>query len=78
MFRNLNVSSWVVVRKGCPIAHSVHGEGQIEFRFGTRWDGFEFVFETDALQAFVDSAQLAIADMRRLAAAVPERPTEKT
>jgi hypothetical protein len=56
----------------------VHGEGQIEFRFGTRWDGFEFVFETDALQAFVDSAQLAIADMRRLAAAVPERPTEKT
>lgn len=61
MFRELNVSSWVVVRKGCPIAHSVHNEGEIEFRLGTRWDGFEFVFEVDALRAFVEAAQDAIA-----------------
>jgi hypothetical protein len=62
VFRDLNVSSWVVVRKRCPIAHSVHGE-YVEFRFGTRWDGFEFVFEVDALQAFVEAAQEAVAEV---------------
>lgn len=64
MFRNLKVSSWVVIRKGCPIAYSVQGAEQIEFRLGTRLDGFEFVFEPEALQAFVESAQLAIVESR--------------
>lgn len=63
MIRELNVSSWVVVRKGCPIAHSVCGQDEIEFRFGTRWDGFEFVFEADALQAFIEAANLAMAEL---------------
>jgi hypothetical protein len=63
VYRELNVSSWVVIRKGCPIAHSVHNEGEVEFRLGTRWDGFEFVFEVDALRAFVEAAQDAIAEV---------------
>ena len=62
MIRDLNVSSWVVVRKGCPIAYGLNNREEIEFRFGTRWDGFEFVFDVDALRAFVEAANLAIAD----------------
>jgi hypothetical protein len=62
VIRDLNVSSWVAVRKGCPIAYSVNGQEEIEFRFGTRWDGFEFVFDLDALRAFVESSNLAIAE----------------
>lgn len=62
MIKDLNVSSWVVVRKGCPIAYGVNGHDEIEFRFGSRWDGFDFVFDVDALQAFVEAANLAIAE----------------
>jgi hypothetical protein len=61
--RDLNVSSWVIVRKGCPIAYSTNGQHEIEFRFGTRWDGFEFVFDADALQAFVEAANHAMAEL---------------
>lgn len=67
MIRELNVSSWVVVRKGCPIAHSVQGNDEIEFRFGTRWDGFEFVFEVDALQAFIEAAADAMKEVNQAA-----------
>jgi hypothetical protein len=41
----------------------VCGQDEIEFRFGTRWDGFEFVFEADALQAFIEAANLAMAEL---------------
>lgn len=63
MSSDLNVSSWVVVRKGCPIAYSVNGREEIEFRFGTRWDGFDFVFDLDALRAFIEASNLAIMEL---------------
>jgi hypothetical protein len=69
VIRDLNVSSWVAVRKGCPIAYCVNGQEAIEFRFGTRWDGFEFVFDLDSLLAFVEASNLAIAEF-----ACPEPP----
>jgi hypothetical protein len=62
VIRELNVSSWVVVRKGCPIAYSANREDEIEFRFGNRWDGFEFVFDVDALRAFVEAANTALGE----------------
>jgi len=40
----------------------VHNNGEIELRLGTRWDGFDFVFEVEALQDFVAAAQVAIAE----------------
>jgi hypothetical protein len=43
----------------------VHGDDQIEFRFGTRWDGFEFVFEADALQAFIEAATDAMEELKQ-------------
>jgi hypothetical protein len=64
MGQDLNIGSWVIVRRGCPIAYCVNGE-DIEFRFGTRQDGFDFVFEVAALQAFVEASQEVLADVTR-------------
>lgn len=63
MNRNLNVSSWVVIRQGCPISYRVNGHDDIEFRFGSLWDGFEFVFDAAALHEFVGAATLALGEM---------------
>jgi hypothetical protein len=61
MRQDLHVSSWVAVRHGCPIAYCVKAD-EVEFRLGSAQDGFDFVFELSALQAFVDAAQAAITE----------------
>lgn len=68
MSQDLHMGSWVLVRHGCPIAYCVNGE-QIEFRIGTRHDGFDFVFEIPALQAFVESSQEVLAEVTQAAGA---------
>lgn len=65
MSQDLHMGSWVLVRHGCPIAYCVNGE-QIEFRFGSRNDGFDFVFEVPALQAFVEASQEVLAEVTRV------------
>jgi hypothetical protein len=55
------MGAWVIVRHGCPIAYCANSE-QIEFRLGTRQDGFDFVFEIPALLAFVEASQEALAE----------------
>jgi hypothetical protein len=64
MGQDLNVGSWVIVRRGCPIAYCVNGE-EIEFRLGSRHDGFDFVFEVAALEAFVEASQEVLAELTR-------------
>ncbi|MBB4912518.1 hypothetical protein [Actinophytocola algeriensis] len=64
MSQDLNVGSWVIVRRGCPIAYCVNGE-EIEFRLGSRHDGFDFVFEVAALEAFVEASQEVLAELTR-------------
>lgn len=64
MGQDLNVGSWVIVRRGCPIAYCVNGE-EIEFRLGSRQDGFDFVFEVAALEAFVEASQEVLAELTR-------------
>ena len=64
MGQDLNVGSWVIVRRGCPIAYCVNGE-EIEFRLGTRSDGFDFVFEVEALEAFVEASREVLAEVTR-------------
>jgi hypothetical protein len=64
MGQDLNVGSWVIVRRGCPIAYCVNGE-EIEFRLGSRHEGFDFVFEIAALEAFVEASQEVLAELTR-------------
>lgn len=67
MSQDLHIGSWVIVRHGCPIAYCVNGE-QIEFRLGSRQDGFDFVFDVPALRAFVEASQEVLAEVTRVAA----------
>lgn len=62
MANNLDVSSWVVIRDGCPISYRLNGKDEIEFRFGTQWDGFEFVFDAGILSEFVSVSGRALAE----------------
>jgi hypothetical protein len=65
MSQDLDVGSWVIVRHGCPIAYCVNGE-LIEFRLGSRQDGVDFVFEPDALRAFVEVSHEVLAELTRV------------
>jgi hypothetical protein len=65
MNRELDVGSWVIVRRGCPIAFCVNGE-QIEFRLGSQRDGVDFVFEPDALRAFVEASEEVLSQLTRV------------
>lgn len=64
MGQDLNVSAWVAIRHGCPIAYCVNGE-EIEFRLGSQHDGFDFVFEVAALRAFVEVSQEVLSELTR-------------
>jgi hypothetical protein len=64
MGQDLNVGSWVIVRRGCPIAYCLNGE-EVEFRLGSRHEGFDFVFEIAALEAFVEASREVLAEVTR-------------
>jgi hypothetical protein len=64
MGQNLDLGTWVIVRRDCPIAYWVNDE-LVEFRFGSRQDGVDVVFEPDALRAFVAVAQEVVGGLTR-------------
>ena len=52
---DLVVSSYVVIREGCPIAISVEGPDQAQITCGrVPADAFEFVVQREALRALVE------------------------
>jgi hypothetical protein len=52
---DLLVSSYVVIRHGCPIAISVEGPDQAQITCGrVPTDAFEFVVQREALRAIVE------------------------
>lgn len=57
----VNVSSWVVIRQGCPITCRRNG-ADVEFLLGSPTAGFEFVFDVGALREFVAVSAAAIRD----------------
>lgn len=63
MGRNLTVASWVVIKEGCPISYRLNGRDEIEFRFGSEWDGFEFVFDAGILFEFVNVSNRALEEV---------------
>lgn len=70
--KNLNVSSWVIIREGCPISYRVNGRDEIEFRCGSQWDGFDFVFDAPALREFVAKSRLALTQVASSTVRLPD------
>lgn len=62
MYEQLSVSTCVTIRSGCPVEYHLYDD-QIEFRCGSRSDGFDFVFEAEALRSFVDRSTAALAEL---------------
>jgi uncharacterized protein (UPF0548 family) len=61
---NLVVSSYVIVREGCPVAISVDGPDQAQITCGTiPTDAFEFVLQREALRAIVELGVDALEEM---------------
>jgi len=75
MSGNLSVGSWVVIRKGCPITYRVNGRDEVEFRFGSQWDGFEFVFDAAVVREFRRVSKLALDDVANQQLSGPEPTT---
>ena len=59
----VDVSSWVTIREGCPLTHTVIGSAESEFLCGTRSDGFSFTFEAEALREFLRLGTHALKEM---------------
>lgn len=62
--QDLIVSSYVVIRTGCPLAISVDNADQANVICGrVPSDAFEFVMEREALRAFVELGSHALREM---------------
>lgn len=61
---NLVVSSYVIVKEGCPVVFAVDGPDQVEIRCGVvPSDAFEFVMQREALRSFVMLGAEALREM---------------
>jgi hypothetical protein len=61
---DLIVSSYVIVKEGCPIAFCVDTPDQVQVICGRLpSDAFEFVLQREALRAFVELGLEALAEM---------------
>lgn len=61
---DLVVSSYVIVKEGCPVAITVDSPEQAQVICGRLpSDAFEFVLEREALRAFVEVAVDALQEM---------------
>lgn len=61
---SLLVSSYVIIKEGCPLAISVDGADQVQITCG--WvpsDAFEFVMQREALRALVELGTDALEQM---------------
>jgi hypothetical protein len=63
MFTDLKVSSWVAIRRGCPISYRVHGDDDIEILCGSSRDGFEFTVDAEILRELVRVGTSALGDV---------------
>ncbi len=59
----VSVSTYVILRKDCPVDFTVLGSDQVEVTCGARQDGCEFLFDAESLRRFVTSGAAALRDM---------------
>jgi hypothetical protein len=61
---NLVVSSYVIVKEGCPVRFVVDGPDQVQVTCGVLpTDAFEFVMQREALRTFVSLGAEALREM---------------
>lgn len=61
---DLVVSSYVIIKEGCPVAVCVDGPDQVQITCGRLpSDAFEFIMQREALRAFVELGLDALAQM---------------
>ncbi len=61
---DLVVSSYVIVREGCPVAFTIDSPDQVQVVCGRiPTDAFEFVLQREALRAFVELGIEALQEM---------------
>ena len=59
----LDVSTYVIVRNGCPVRFAVLGSGQVEVTCGEPRDGCQLLLDTAALRAFLAAGSAALVEM---------------
>lgn len=59
----LTVSTYVIVREGCPLTFSVLGSGQLEVTCGEIHDGCQLLFDAKSLRQFLKDGNAALRDM---------------
>ena len=66
MTTDLKVSSWVAIRRGCPISYRVHADDDIEITCGSTGDGFEFTVDAETLRELIKVGTSALDEVARL------------
>lgn len=70
MYADLKVSTWVAIRRGCPISAEVHGDDDIVILCGSNSDGFEFTVDNETLRELVRVGTSALEEVTELRKAV--------
>jgi hypothetical protein len=63
MADQLDVSTYVIVKKGCPLRFSVMGGDQIEVTCGGPRDGCQLLLDTATLRRFLTDGAAALAQI---------------
>jgi hypothetical protein len=63
MVADVKISSYVCVPDGCSMRFRVNGADGVEFSFGGRRDPFEFLFDAEALRAFLRLGEDAMREL---------------
>jgi|1185.fasta_scaffold650865_2 hypothetical protein len=66
MITDLKVSSWVAIRRGCPISYRVHADDDIDILCGSTRDGFEFTVDAETLREFVRVGTSALGELEEM------------
>jgi hypothetical protein len=62
----LNVSTYVIVKDGCPMSFTVLGSGQVEVTFGDPRDGCQLMLDAESLRRFLTLGREALREMDAL------------
>lgn len=67
MYGQLVVNAWVGINEGCEITCNVEGSDEVHIKVSGQAQPFEFHFQADAFERFLDLGGKALAEMNALA-----------